>query len=133
VAGWKRLGSGGLAPEWIPSHLGFLCARTFIRVDSRLVGMVIAGGVRPDDWPPDPRLQEAIAADLGVEPSWLTPHLEGVYELGTDDRARVLKSLPKIADLITSLAQERRDLHARFDRIAALADRTGSPTSPLTD
>jgi excisionase family DNA binding protein len=127
VDGWKRLGTGGLEPQWTPSHLGFLCARTFVRIDTRLVGMVIVGGVRPEMWPPIPKALAAIANDLGVTAAQLEPHLGGVYDLSPDERARVLAALPKIADLVTALAAERSDLLARFSQIAALA---GTATSP---
>ena len=50
-AGWRRLGEEiDLEPHFLPSHLGFLCARSFIRVESTLVGMVIVGGVAPATW-----------------------------------------------------------------------------------
>jgi excisionase family DNA binding protein len=121
VDGWKRLGTGGLEPQWIPSHLGFLCARTFIRIDTRLVGMVIVGGVRPDVWPPRPPQLNEIATDLGVEPATIVQHAAGVYDLDREARSRVLASLPKIADLVTALAAQRSELLGRFSQIAALA------------
>ena len=47
--GWRRLGEEiDLEPHFLRSHLGFLCARSFIRTGSALAGMVIVGGVAPD-------------------------------------------------------------------------------------
>ncbi|MDX1450655.1 MAG: PocR ligand-binding domain-containing protein, partial [Acidimicrobiia bacterium] len=133
VDGWKQLGNGGLEPQWIPSHLGFLCARTFIRIDTRLAGMVIVGGIRPEAWPPSSDHLDAIAADLGVEASAISPHLDGVYSLDADTRSRVIAALPKIADLVSSLAAERSDLLATFGEIAALARNAAAPNVTTTE
>jgi len=92
-----------------------------VRIDARLVGMVIVGGVRPEGWPPAQSQIETIAADLGVEPATVTEHADGVYDLDAADRHRVLVSLPKIADLVTALAAQRSELLDRFSQIAALA------------
>lgn len=121
VDGWRRLGIGGLEPQWIPSHLGFQCARTFVRVGSRLTGMVIVGGIAPEEWPPPPAQLQAIADDLGVAAEDLAPAVDGVYHLDRAERRRVLVALPKISDLITRLAAERSALLERFTEIAVLA------------
>lgn len=121
VDGWRRLGIGGLEPQWIPSHLGFQCARTFIRIGSRLAGMVIVGGVAPEEWPPSPAQLAVIAEDLGVAGDDLAPAVDGVYHLDRTERRRVLAALPKIADLVTRLAAERNTLLEKFTEIAVLA------------
>ncbi|MBT8239952.1 MAG: helix-turn-helix domain-containing protein, partial [Acidimicrobiia bacterium] len=36
-----------VAPRWVRTHLGFLCARTFVWVDLKPVGMIVVGGVTP--------------------------------------------------------------------------------------
>ncbi len=41
------------SPRYRESHLGFLCARAYIRDRFELVAMVIAGGIAPADWPND--------------------------------------------------------------------------------
>jgi excisionase family DNA binding protein len=94
--GWRRLSHDPeLIPRFVPSHMGFLCARTFIRVGSQLVGMVIVGGVTPDVWPPSSELVEASAWILGL--------------------------LPRVGDLISQLASARSQLLSKLDAIAALA------------
>ncbi|MCP4221995.1 MAG: helix-turn-helix domain-containing protein, partial [Actinomycetia bacterium] len=62
-SGWRRLGEQiDLEPQWVNSHLGFLCARSFIRSGSTLAGMVIVGGVAPEVWPPsDGEVAEVVA------------------------------------------------------------------------
>ncbi|HSG77974.1 MAG TPA: PocR ligand-binding domain-containing protein, partial [Acidimicrobiia bacterium] len=122
IDGWRQLGAdGGLGPRIVPSHLGFLCARAFVRVGSELVGMVVVGGFAPKGWPPgDPDL-ERIAATVGLAADDLRPHVTGVYDLGEDEQRHILRTLPKIADLISQLTAARSELVARLDRIAALA------------
>ena len=53
-----------LQPSLRPSRFGFLCARAFIRSHFELVGMVIAGGIAPDEWP-------ATAEQFDADPSTL--------------------------------------------------------------
>ncbi len=36
------------------SEMGLLCARGLIRAGAELKGMVVVGGIAPDNWPPDP-------------------------------------------------------------------------------
>jgi excisionase family DNA binding protein len=123
VEGWKQLGATpDLDAAFLPSHLGFLCARTFIRVDRSLVGMVIVGGLAPDDWPPGSAEIVRISGETGLDPEAVAAHAAEVYELSGPDRVRVLSLLPRIADLISRLAAARSQLLSRFDEIASLAD-----------
>ena len=41
-----------LEPKFSLSEMGLLCARGLIRVGSELKGMVVIGGIAPDNWPP---------------------------------------------------------------------------------
>lgn len=123
VEGWKQLGATpDLDAAFLPSHLGFLCARTFIRVDRSLVGMVIVGGLAPDEWPPGSDEIARISRETGLGPEAVAAHAAEVYELSDPDRERVLALLPRIADLISRLAAARSQLLSRFDEIASLAD-----------
>ena len=55
-----------LTPHLRRSHLGFLCARAYVRDGFNLVAMVIAGGIAPDDWLNDPADLEKIASQHAV-------------------------------------------------------------------
>jgi len=123
IEGWKQLGATpDIDATFLPSHLGFLCARTFVRVDRSLVGMVIVGGLAPLEWPPGPEEVARIAGDTGLDPAGIAAHASEVYDLGQDDQDRILGLLPRIADLISHLAAARSHLLSRFDEIANLAD-----------
>ncbi len=120
--GWRELGEDvGLEPKFIPSHLGFLCARTFIRVGSRLVGMLIVGGVTPRQWPPPVARLADSALELGVPVDLLTDHVEETYYLDENQQRWVQDMLPRISDLISRLAAARSQLLDKLDAIAALA------------
>jgi len=121
VESWRDLGQTiDLEPRFVPSHLGLLCARGFIRVGSELVGMVIVGGIAPDDWPPAPDEVSKIAAEFGVDPTALVPHLTEVFHLGTEERARVLPFVQRIANIIAHIATERSTYMSKLSAIAEL-------------
>jgi excisionase family DNA binding protein len=108
IDSWNKLGQAiDLEPKFTPSHLGLLCARGMIRVGPELKGMVIVGGVAPDDWPPPSDELQAMAAEFGVKPEALAPHLSEVYYLDETERARVLSFMQRIADIVAHIINER--------------------------
>jgi excisionase family DNA binding protein len=125
--GWKALASQlELEPRWQPTHLGFLCARSLIRVGDQLKGLVIAAGVAPDQWPPDADGIAAIAAEVGAPVDTVAAHIEEVHRLSAPERTRVLQMLPRIGMLISHMASERGVLMSRLQAIALLAGEKGS-------
>lgn len=126
IAGWREFGeSMDLTVRFVPSHLGFLCARGFVRVGQELKGMVIVGGIEPDDWPPADEQVAEMAGGLGMPPSDLAAHLAEVYRVDEEQRRWILAVLPRIGDLVSRLAQERGRLVSRLEAIALLAGGPG--------
>jgi excisionase family DNA binding protein len=122
IEGWRRLGSEpDLDPRFMPAHLGFLCARTFIRVGNELVGMVIVGGVTPNDGALDRPALEQVALESGINIDVLAAHATETYDLDPAQRDWVLKMLPRISDLISRLASARSQLLTKFDAVAGFA------------
>ena len=120
--GWRLLAEEpDLAPSFVPSHLGFLCARSFIRVGDRLVGMVIVGGVTPPVWPPSRSFVAEIAAELGVPADALLDRVDQTWDVDSAQQERILDLLPRVSDLISQLATARSQLLAKLGAIAALA------------
>jgi excisionase family DNA binding protein len=120
--GWRRLGEEiDLEPHFVPSHLGFLCARSFIRIDATLAGMVIVGGVAPEVWPPGDDDIAAISAETGVDAEVIRTHIKQVYWIDTPHQDWIVRNLSRFSDLISHLADGRRRLLTRLDQIAALA------------
>jgi hypothetical protein len=86
AAEWRALGAElDLVPRFRTGTLGFACARALVRRGDRLVGMVLAGGIAPDD---------ATAS----APS------DGLHHLDGDGRTRVLHALPRLAAALSRLA-----------------------------
>lgn len=120
--GWRELGEdGGLESRFKPSHLGFLCSRTFIRVGNELVGMLIVGGIAPKQWPPSEEFLAGVAAELGVPMATLAAHVDETYSVDESRQQWILSLLPRISDLISRLAGARNQLLDKLDAIAALA------------
>lgn len=109
-----------LEPSFMPSHLGLLCARGFIRVGTELKGMVVVGGITPDTWPPTTDEVEQIAAALQVPVSQIETHLDEVFHLDESDRARALKLGQRLANIVSHIVQERDHLLGRLEAIADL-------------
>jgi len=121
---WRRYGSvPDLVPRFTPSEFGFLCARAFARRGAELLGMVIAGGIAPDHWPPGEAEVRAIARNFDLPFDLVAGQIGEVYRLSQEERVRVLGLLPRVGVLISHLAAERVTTISAFDAIADLAER----------
>lgn len=120
--GWRDLAHDlDLVPRFAPSHLGLLCARSYVRVGSELRGIILAGGIAPLDWPPSSAEIAQISADFGVDGDDVAAHLEEVYRLDEAEQQRVLDLLPRLARFLSEVANERTQLLSKLDAIALLA------------
>jgi excisionase family DNA binding protein len=120
--GWRRLGEEiDLEPRFLPSHLGFLCARSFIRIGPNLAGMVIVGGVAPEVWPPSPTDIEAVAVETGTPLDVINDHINEVYWIDTSHQDWIVRNLSRVSDLISHLADGHGRLVQKLDAIATLA------------
>lgn len=121
VASWQALGTTPeLEARLLPTSLGLLCVRGLVRIGNELKGMVIVGGIAPDDWPPPPEEIRAIAARHGVDADLLAAHIHEVYYLDAAQRIRLVHMVQRIADVIAHIANERRSLTERLAAIAQL-------------
>lgn len=120
--GWRRLGEEiDLEPQFLPSHLGFLCARSFIRIGSTLAGMVIVGGVAPEIWPPADDEVAAVAAETGIDEVTIRRHISEVYWIDSAHQDWIIRNLSRVSDLISHLADGHGRLVQKLETIAALA------------
>ena len=120
--GWRRLGEEiDLEPRFLPSHLGFLCARSFIRVGTNLAGMVIVGGVAPQAWPPTDAEIAAVAEETGTPAEVIDDHINEVYWIDQAHQDWIVRNLSRVSDLISHLADGHGRLIQKLETIAALA------------
>lgn len=121
IASWHRLAEAiELEPKFMPSYLGLLCARGFIRIGTSLKGMVVAGCVAPPDWPPSDEAVAQMAAQFGVETGLLRAHLSEVFFLDETQQARVLTTVQRVANIVAHIVNERYVLMEKLDTIARL-------------
>lgn len=120
--GWRQLGEEiDLEPRFMPSHLGFLCARSFIRHGDALIGMVIVGGIAPEDWPPTEVDMGSVSAQTGVPTSTIREHINEVFWIDEAHQGWILRNLSRVSDIFSHLADGQGRLIAKLERIAALA------------
>ncbi|MCG3209713.1 MAG: hypothetical protein FOGNACKC_03340 [Anaerolineae bacterium] len=104
IENWTHLDAApGLEPQFIYSRLGLLGARGLVRFGASLQGMVIAGGIAPEDWPPSPEQVTTTAVVFGLTAGDLTPHLHEVYYLDHAQQSLVLSLLQRTADILAQL------------------------------
>lgn len=122
IKSWHKLAHTiELEPAFSPSHLGLMCSRAMIRVGGELCGMVVAGCAAPEAWPPTGKELEAMAAEIGVAPAQLAPHLDDVFYLDQARQRQVLVTLQRLAAIVAHVVNERQSLLGRLEQIADLA------------
>ena len=122
ISSWHDLGQAlTMEPAFHTSHLGLLCARGLIRVGTELQGMVVAGCVAPEAWPPSEEEVEQMAEGFGISPTLLQPRLHEVFQLSSEQKTAVLSSVQRIANIVAHIVDERQELVGRLDTIAGLA------------
>lgn len=121
IQSWHQLAVAiDLEPRFSESHLKLLCTRALIRDGAELKGMVVAGCVAPDEWPPSSEAVAEMAADFGVEPELLMARVNDVYMLSEDQRDKVLAHIQQIANIVAHIISERKTLIGRLEAIADL-------------
>ena len=118
---WQDLAaSPSMEPRFYPSEMGLLCARGLIRVGSELKGMVVIGGIAPDSWPPGPDQFACLAETFGLSPAYIEANADAVYRLDKAAQEKALRSIQRIADIFSHIAEDRNALCGRLQAIASL-------------
>lgn len=119
LALWSRIANEpALRPRFLESHIGLLCARGLIRVGSEIKAMVVAGGIAPSVWPPDPERLQQMADDLDLPVQLLQQHLHEVHHLPAEEHSRVLAFVQRIADIFAHIIKERLELTGHSQPLA---------------
>ena len=122
ISSWGQMATSlEMEPKFTTSHLGLLCARALIRVGTELQGMVVAGCVAPDIWPPSREAMSEIAGEFGVLPEQIETHVNQVYRLSGKKQGQALHHLQRIADIVAHIVNERVTLVSRLEAIADLS------------
>ena len=121
ILSWHKLADAiDIEPRFSQSHLKLLCTRALIRDGVELKGMVVAGCVTPDEWPPSEAEIAGMAAEFGVEPELLATRVNEVYALSKGQRDKVLAHIQQIANIVAHIISERKLLIGRLEAIADL-------------
>jgi ligand-binding sensor protein len=121
IQSWHQLAASiDLEPRFSESHLKLKCTRALIRDGSALKGMVVAGCVAPENWPPSAEEVAAMAAEFDVAPELLMERLEEVYFLTAQQQQTVLSHIQQIANIVAHIISERKTLIGRLEAIADL-------------
>jgi excisionase family DNA binding protein len=122
IQSWHKLATAiTLEPQFSRSHLGLLCARGVIKVGNELKGMVVAGCVAPESWPPTSDEIQAMADEFGVSPNLISAHVSDVHYLDETRQARVLTFVQRIANIIAHMVDERKVMRSKLEIISNLA------------
>ncbi len=121
IQSWHQLAEAiDLEPRFSQSHLKLKCTRALIRDGAELKGMVVAGCVAPDVWPPSEEEVGTMAGEFGVAPELLMNRLDQVYFLDEDQQQKVLDHMQQIANIVAHIVCERKKLIGRLEAIADL-------------
>jgi excisionase family DNA binding protein len=121
VRTWQELAaSPSMEPRFYPSEMGLLCARGLIRMGRELKGMVVIGGIAPEVWPSEPDQLACLAATFGLSPAYVEANADAVYRLDKAAQERALRSIQRIADIFSHIAEDRNALCGRLQAIASL-------------
>ncbi len=109
VVTWRQLANEpALEPKWALNEMGLLCTRALIRVGSELQGMVMLGGLAPQDWPPPEEQVAALARQFGAETPVVAAQVHAVHRLDEAGMTKALRSVQRIADVLAHLIEDRR-------------------------
>lgn len=121
IQSWHRLAVAiDLEPRFSESHLKLKCTRALVRDGIELKGMVVAGCVAPDNWPPSTEEVAIMAAEFDVAPEVLMDRLDEVHFLDDKQQQKVLNHMQRIANIIAHIICERKTLIGRLEAIADL-------------
>lgn len=113
VRTWQQMaGDVALEPKFSLSEMGLLCARGLIRVGSELKGMVVIGGIAPENWPPTAEDASQLSTLFGVRPEVVTGHTEAVFRMDRSAQERSLRFVQRIADVFSQMIQARLEMRA---------------------
>jgi hypothetical protein len=101
-----------LEPRFTLNEMGLMCARGLIRAGAELKGMVVVGGIAPDNWPPDSEQIEHLAELFSVEVKRVELSCDEVFRMDRASQERALRFVQRMADVFSQMVQDRLALAA---------------------
>jgi len=121
VRTWQEMAaSPSIEPRFYRNEMGLLCARGLIRMGRELKGMVVIGGIAPGVWPSEPEQLACLAETFGLSPAYVEANADAVYRLDKAAQEKALRSVQRIADIFSHIAEDRNALCGRLQAIASL-------------
>jgi excisionase family DNA binding protein len=119
VRTWQQMaGLVALEPKFSQNEMGLMCARGLIRAGAELKGMVVIGGIAPENWPPGPQQIEELAAMFGIRPEDVAASCDAVFRMDRAAQERALRSVQRIADVFATMAQDYSETLAQQASVA---------------
>jgi len=117
---WAELGQTPvMAPEFVSSAGGLLCARAFVRIGNELKAMVIIFSVAPESWPPAREVVDRLSELVEIPAGKLSGVLETAYSLSPEKKEQALVTIQRMANILSHVGNERAEL---LDRLASIAE-----------
>jgi hypothetical protein len=108
VRTWQQMaGQVALEPKFALNEMGLMCARGLIRAGTQLEGMVVVGGIAPENWPPSAAQIAALAGLFGVETGSVTASCDAVFRMDPASQERALRFVQRMADVFSQMIQDR--------------------------
>jgi hypothetical protein len=82
--------------------------------------MVVIGGIAPEVWPPAPERLVCLAEMFGLAPADVAANTDAVHRLDRAAQEKALRSVQRIADIFSHIANDRNALCGRLQAIASL-------------
>ena len=118
---WQEMAADpAISPRFMPNEMGLLCARGLVRVQSEIKGMVVIGGIAPDAWPPTAEQVKCLAEKFAQDSATVAANVDAVYRLDKLAQEKALRSVQRIADIFSHIAEDRNALCGRLQAIASL-------------
>lgn len=119
VATWQQMAVlVALEPKFALNEMGLMCARGLIRVGTELKGMVVIGGIAPDNWPPSEDQIARLSEMFGVDAGMVTASCDAVFRMDRATQDRALRSVQRIADVFATMIQDRFAFSAQQAAVA---------------
>lgn len=119
---WAALAANpSVMPELLHSQCGLLHTRGLVRVGSEIKAQVVAAGIAPEQWPPEPCDLARLAELLDLPEEAVRGEIAHVHRLEAAACAQLLIHVQRIADIIAHIISERNLLFTRLQHIADLS------------